>query len=128
MIFRLAGKALEQGKRVLVHAPDQAEARRVDQMLWSIQPTGFLAHCLADHRLAAVTPLLVGHAEQAAGCDEVLLNLCPEVPAFFSRFERLLEIVTTDEQDRQYAQQRWRFYKDRGYPLDSHRMDGARHG
>jgi len=50
----------------------------------------------------------------------VLLNLRPEWPPFFSRFQRLIEIVSLDEQDRADARERFRFYRDRGYEIRTH--------
>ena len=35
-------------------------------------------------------------------------------------FERLVELVGTEEDDRVQARQRYRHYKDRGYPLETH--------
>jgi DNA polymerase-3 subunit chi len=52
--------------------------------------------------------------------DDVLLNLRPEWPAFFSRFQRLVEIVGLDEADRAQARERFRFYRDRGYEIRTH--------
>ena len=52
--------------------------------------------------------------------DEVLLNLRPEWPPFFSRFQRLIEIVSLDDEDRAAARERYRFYRDRGYEIRTH--------
>ena len=52
--------------------------------------------------------------------DEVLINLRAEWPPFFSRFQRLIEIVSLDEQDRGQARERFKFYRDRGYAIQSH--------
>jgi DNA polymerase-3 subunit chi len=48
------------------------------------------------------------------------VNLHPESPPSFSRFERLIEIVGTDDDDRQQARGRFRFYRDRGYEIHHH--------
>jgi len=50
----------------------------------------------------------------------VLVNLHEESPPAFSRFERLIEVVGTDEDDRQRARGRFRFYRDRGYEIHHH--------
>ncbi|RDJ93817.1 DNA polymerase III subunit chi, partial [Lacticaseibacillus rhamnosus] len=41
---------------------------------------------------------------------------------FFSRFQRLVEIVGTDASDRQAARERYRFYRDRGYEIRTHQL------
>ena len=52
--------------------------------------------------------------------DEVLLNLAVESPAMFSRFHRLIEIVGTEEPEKQAGRARYRFYRDRGYEIVHH--------
>ena len=90
---RLAGKALAQNKRLLIYAPQAETAQRVDRMLWTWPPTGFVPHCLAHDPQAAQTPVLIATDGDAPQACEVLLNLSPEAPPHFERFERLLEIV-----------------------------------
>ncbi|MGD8378483.1 MAG: DNA polymerase III subunit chi, partial [Gammaproteobacteria bacterium] len=78
------------------------------------------------HGLAASTdpvePVQIGHGQEPPHGFETLVNLHSEVPLFFSRFERVAEIVPADEAARQTARERYRFYKDRGYPLKTHRL------
>ena len=52
----------------------------------------------------------------------MLVNLHPAPPPFFSRFERLAEIVGTDEADAAAGRERWKFYKERGYELRPHNL------
>ena len=51
---------------------------------------------------------------------DTLVNLHPEVPGFFSQFERVIETTGHDDHTRQLARERYRFYKDRGYLLAMH--------
>ena len=50
----------------------------------------------------------------------MLLNLRGEWPPFFSRFERLIEIVSLDDEDKRLARERYKFYRDRGYEIRNH--------
>ena len=52
----------------------------------------------------------------------MLINLHPSPPPFFSRFERLVEIVGAGADDIAAGRERWRFYKERGYALRSHNL------
>ncbi|MEO8718630.1 MAG: DNA polymerase III subunit chi [Burkholderiales bacterium] len=125
---RLAGKALSQGKRLLIYAPQADAAQQIDRLLWTWPATGFVPHCRADDALAADTPVLIGaQADAAAGCD-ILLNLAPETPPAFERFERLLEVVARDDADRQAARERFRFYRERGYEVANHDLAGESRG
>jgi DNA polymerase-3 subunit chi len=122
---RLAAKAVEQKMRVLVFAPDGGVARKIDQMLWTWPAVGFLPHCHARDPLAAETPVLMADDDSHLPHDEVLFNLHHEQPAFFSRFQRLIEIVSRDDADRAPARERFRFYRDRGYEIHRHDMGKA---
>jgi DNA polymerase-3 subunit chi len=117
---RLAGKALAQGKRLLVYAPQAELAQRVDRMLWTWPAIAFVPHCFADDAAAAETPVLIARqAESPPGC-ELLLNLAIESPPFFERFERLLEVVSQDEAERREARARYAWYRERGYAIRNH--------
>ena len=115
---RLSAKAAQQKLRVLIYAPDEAAAQRIDRMPW--QATGFLPHCMTRSPLAAQTPVLITHDPEDTPHDEVLLNLHTQWPPAFSRFRRLVEIVSRDDEDREAARGRFRFYRDRGYEIVHH--------
>lgn len=117
---RLAGKAYAQKKKLLIFAPAQETARRIDNMLWTWQQLSFLPHCLANDPLAAQTPILITSQPENPPETDVLLNLGSECPPFFGRYERLLEIVGQDEAERSQGRERFRFYKERGYAIGTH--------
>ena len=54
-------------------------------------------------------------------CD-FLINLSNEVPPFFSRFERLAEILDQEEPILLAGRKRYLFYRDRGYNLEYHQL------
>jgi len=117
---RLAGKAMKQNQRLLIYAPDAETANRIDKMLWTWPAIGFVPHCAMHAPLAAETPVLIASGEEAPATCEVLLNLGADCPPHFERFARLLEVVGTDEEDKEKGRGRYRFYRERGYPLASH--------
>ncbi len=117
---RLIGELYAQGRQVLVYAPAEAAAAQVDRMLW-VQPSiGFVPHCRIGSPLAGQTPILIGSSIDNSNHHDVLVNLDGDLPPAFSRFETLLEIVGTDEADRTPARARFKFYRERGYPLEAH--------
>ena len=116
----LAAKAFARGLRLTVHCPDPETAQRLDRLLWTTPATGFLPHCGPDDPLAAETLVIIDCGGDNLLHDQVLLNLRPEWPPFFSRFQRLIEIVSLEEADRAGARERFRFYRDRGYEIRYH--------
>ncbi|HEY8252715.1 MAG TPA: DNA polymerase III subunit chi [Burkholderiales bacterium] len=117
---RLAGKAIKQGQRLLIYAPDSETASRIDKMLWTWPAIGFVPHCAVHAALAAETPVLIGSGEEAPDNCEVLLNLGADCPPHFERFTRLLEVVGTDEEGKEKGRGRFRFYRERGYKITNH--------
>ena len=116
---RLAAKALADGKRMLIYAPDAELATRLDRLMWTWPATGFVPHCPAGDALAAETPVLISGDDEAADIP-ILLNLSADSPPHFASFERLLEVVGAEEAEREPARARFRLYKSRGYAVASH--------
>ncbi|MFO1412455.1 MAG: DNA polymerase III subunit chi [Burkholderiales bacterium] len=115
---RLVVKAVAAHGSVRVLTPDPETTAALDLLLWTTPPTGFVPHCRMDSPLAADTPAWIDHRLEHRGPAAVLVNLHPEPPPFFSRFERLAEIV--GEADTAAARERYRFYRERGYELRTH--------
>lgn len=114
---RLVRKARAAGMKVVVYA-DGAQLAAVDEALWTFSEQDFIPHVAADDELAARTPvILCADAGQALPHHQVLVNLSTETPGHFARFERMFEIVSTDEDDLEAGRERYRQYQQRGYPL-----------
>ncbi len=117
---RLVAKAVAAHGSVRVLTPDAATTDALDRLLWAAPPTSFVPHCRIDAAVAADTPVWIDHRPVHTGPAAVLVNLHPEPPPFFSRFERLAEIVPSDAAEAGRA--RYRFYRERGYELRAHNL------
>ena len=95
----------------------------LDRLLWTQTALSFLPHCRMDSALAADTPIWIDETAEHNGPCAVLVNLNADPPPFFSRFERLAEIVGKDESDIAAARERFRFYRERGYDLRTHNLE-----
>ncbi len=120
---RLVAKAFAQHGSVRVLTPDPATTDVLDRALWLKPPTAFLPHCRVESALAAETPIWVDHVADHSGPAVVLINLQSTPPPFFSRFERLAEIVGLDDADVAAGRERYRYYRERGYELRTHSLD-----
>lgn len=138
---RLVRKAFMQGRALLVSAP-QPVLQELDQMLWHMSPSDFIAHDLlpdAQGRHSSHAPVwLCADAHACHGSDttekdspqtpDILLSLWDEVQPAFSRFAHVYELVLrNDQDDRQRARGRWRHYQQRGYAIQSHDLEDG-HG
>ena len=117
---RIATKAHGQGRQVMIYAPDATMADAIDRLLWTTPALGFVPHCRDNDALAGETPVLIGSNPDALRSADVMINLHTEQPPAFARFERLVEIVGLDEARVEQGRERYRFYKTRGYALQTH--------
>ncbi len=116
---RLAGRAVASGKRVHVRVGADAVAD-VDQLLWDYPPDRFLPHAT----VAAASrdePVIIAVDDEEPIHDGLLINLGADVASFFPRFERVSEIVLATQ--RAASRDKYRHYRDRGYPLFHHELD-----
>ncbi|WP_250512377.1 DNA polymerase III subunit chi [Caballeronia sp. INDeC2] len=120
---RLARKAYLSGKPLVVLAEPQRLAA-FDEQLWTFQPLEFVPHCMAKSPLANDTPVVLTSSLDEAPHHQVLVNLGAPVPAQFARFERLVEIVGSEGDELAAGRERYRFYRDRGYVIETHNQGG----
>ena len=120
---RVARKLLRQDVRLVICVP-LALIDALDAMLWNMAPHDFVAHCRLEDpaELLQASPIVLSHGDTLdVPHRQVLLNLDDEVPQGFGSFERMIEVVATDnEVDRAAARVRWRHYVARGYALVRH--------
>jgi len=121
---RLLRKAFNAQAKVVVlaHANDLAT---LDAQLWTFSALEFIPHCHAQAQpdvLQASPIVLTSTLENSASLPhhQVLVNLDMDLPIGFEKFERVVEVVTLDEEERQQARRRWKHYADRGYPIVQH--------
>ncbi len=117
---RLADKAFQRGHTIFINAVDEAQARTLDDLLWSFRPTSFLPHGLQGEEHSET--IAIGWGQEPVGHNDLLINLQLEIPAFFSRFRRVAEVVTQDTESLAALRRSWIFYKERGYQLEKHNV------
>ena len=119
---RIAEKAYQMKHKIYMHVDDRQQAEQLDQLLWIFRDGSFIPHCLIDDPNSEHSSILIGYNEPPASTSEVLINISSQVPGFFSRYERVAEVVGGDEPSRQKARERFKFYRERGYPLETHEL------
>ncbi|MFC1579201.1 DNA polymerase III subunit chi [Pseudomonadota bacterium] len=115
---RLADKAFQRGHRIFINAADEAQARSLDELLWTHRPASFLPHGLCGEEQDDT--IAIGWGQEPQGHNDLLINLQLDIPPFFSRFQRVAEVVTQDPQSLAALRRSWKYYKERGYQLEKH--------
>jgi DNA polymerase-3 subunit chi len=114
---QLSHKAMQSGVRVALSTPDAATADALDKLLWQFPATAFIPHCRSDAEEAAQCPVVLNSGNDRFPHYDLLISLHDECASFFSRFERVIEIVGQDAEGSRLGRERFKFYRDRGYEL-----------
>ena len=108
---------MQGGVRTIISGPDEATADALDKLLWHYPATAFIPHSRSDAEGAEKMPVVLNHGDEKFPHHELLISLHNECVPFFSRFERVIEIVGIDAEDSRLGRERFKFYRDRGYEL-----------
>ncbi len=119
---RLGLKGFQAGQPVHVHLDDGDAAAALDELMWDYPKHRFLPHVVLpdESQPLAQVPVHIGCAEPYFS-EGLLINLSDQVPTFFGRFDRVAEVVVGEGKDS--GRQRYKHYRDRGYPLHHHELN-----
>ena len=131
MACEVVHKHYRAGRGLVIYAGDTPLLERFDRLLWSFEATAFIAHVYADDPLAAQTPVILTAAPPIAPLRDAaappwLINLDDGCPPGAAGFERILEIVSDEPDDKKSARERWRQYKAAGHTLHAHDLTTRR--
>ena len=118
---RLVRKGIAAGASVVVTGPGDI-LDIFDRQLWALSATDFLSHCRASDAASMVqrSSVLLCDSLNGIATRDVLVNLGQTVPDGFGAFARVIEVVSTDEQELHPARLRWKHYAQAGSELLKH--------
>ena len=129
-VCRLLRKASGQGRRVGVLA-DQDTSHLLNQLLWNLNASDFVTHCLISDATSLVDHSSVIFAAKwedliALQQLDVFLNLNDLPPSNLDGIERLIEVVGPEERDKTSARQRWKYYSQLGFQINRFDLTSAK--
>jgi DNA polymerase-3 subunit chi len=102
---------------------DQETSHLLNQLLWNLNGSDFVTHCLL-----ADSPNMVEHSSVIFGSIwedltalqqlDVFLNLNDSPPPNLEGIERLIEVVGPEESGKSSARQRWKHYSQLGFQIN----------
>lgn len=93
-------------------------------MLWTFgNEQHFIPHEVATEtpRLTGI-PVVLNTGTGPAERVDVLINLTPQLPTEAQLATRIIEIIDTDPARRGAGRERFKAYRERGYPLETHEL------
>ncbi|MDP6198302.1 MAG: DNA polymerase III subunit chi [Porticoccaceae bacterium] len=113
---QLIQKSLQAQQQVLCLVPDHATAQQLDEQLWSFQDTAFVPHAIGIDN----APVAISVDPEPGDHHQILINLQAQIPTWFSRFDRVMEIIYAEPSYEQAKRDNFKFYQQRGYALSFH--------
>jgi DNA polymerase III subunit chi len=119
---RITEKAWKAGSTVLIQHRDRDELAKLDAMLWTVgNEHSFIPHEIATEAPhLGGTPVVLNTGTGPTAAVDVLINLTPALPSHPELATRIIEIIDGDPARRAAGRERFKAYRERGFPLDKH--------
>lgn len=119
---RLLEKAYARGHRVFVLCSNQKEAELIDELLWTFKEDSFIPHNLQGEGPEPPPPVQIGYGGEPRGFNDILLNLSDKIPPFYTKFKRVMELVSNVESEKELSRAHYREYRAQGCELHTHNV------
>lgn len=120
---RLLEKAYLKGHRVYVCCDNQHDAELLDELLWTFRDDSFVPHNLQGEGPEPPPPVQIGHDKEPRGFNDILLNMGQQIPSFYQKFKRVMELVGNVESAKELSREHYKEYRARGCELFTHNID-----
>src|SRR3990167_2159759 len=117
---KLIEKAYNKGHRIFVFCDNEQQAHHIDELLWTFKEESFIPHNLQGEGPDSPPPIQIGFDPNLCIFNDLLLNMSQTIPEFYTRFKRVLEIVTNETKE--IAREHYRYYKQQRAQLVTHQI------
>lgn len=116
---RLIEKAVMQKHQLFIVVDTAAQRESLEEALLTEKPEAFLPFRREDEQ-DLQQPVVISCGDDSEQQHDILMNFSRALPAFFSRFQRVIEIVVQQDDVLQSTREHWAYLKERGYPIHHH--------
>ena len=113
-IHEILEREIFRKRKIFIAVNDLNGAEALSDFLYTASTTAFLPHIIGHQEERA--PIHIGWDYKSVS-DDFMINLKSDISSSFSRYLRLIEIVSQNEEDKKTARDRLKFYRDRGYEI-----------
>jgi len=122
---RLLEKAYMKGHRVYVHCTNQQDAELLDELLWTFRDDSFIPHNLQGEGPEPPPPVQIGYDKEPRGFNDILLNLATDIPTFYTKFKRVMELVANVESEKEQSRAHYKEYRSKRCELHIHEIESS---
>lgn len=108
---RLVEKAYNTNRSVYILTTDATAAQNFDTQLWTYKDISFIPHAIYNTNPNSEAPVLIGYNAFPVNHNDVLINLTPEVPKFYTQFKHIIELIPNEENNKAAGRKRYQFYQ-----------------
>lgn len=122
---RLTEKACSKDLSVVIVNDTLADARAMDDMLWTFNERSFIPHgiCQDEHSMDPAAKVHLTALPTPAPRADLLVNLTARLPADWERYPRIAEIIDADDERRRLGRERFKAYREHKVLLETHQLD-----
>ncbi len=113
-IHEIIEREIVRKRKIFIHVDDLTGAKALSDFLYTASLASFLPHSVGHYE--EMTPIHIDWDHKFV-TDDFMINLKSDILPAFSRYLRLIEIVSQNEEDKKTARDRLKFYRDRGYEI-----------
>ncbi len=128
-VCALIQKAWKQGNSIFIKTSSESAATALDHLLWTFKDISFLPHSLVTGDSADTATVIIGYASQiddhVPDHATVMVNLADRIPEKLNKVERVLEIVSGNEEERRQSRRRYVDYRNQGHVLNKHTIESG---
>ena len=115
---KLIEKAYRSGCFCYVLTDTAGQSQQIDNLLWTFRAGSFIPHQLYTGDIPATEQVLIGSLPAPAQWQKTVINLSSQC----ANAERVLEILDNSEATKAVGRDRYRYYKEAGHTLNTHKM------
>ena len=119
---KIIDRAYRSGHSVYLRTRDDQESDLLDDLLWTFSQSSFIPHVRNNDNSDLTAPVRIGHHPPQSGSAEVVVSVADQPVEDYSNFVRIAEVVGFDEIDKHSGRSRFKFYRDQGLELETHRI------
>jgi DNA polymerase-3 subunit chi len=120
---RLIEKAYQNGQFCYVLMDSLAEAKTLDDMLWTFRVGSFIPHqILTNAPPDIVSQVLIGIENAPPAWRNIIFNLSKQLPINWESSTRILEILDNSESTKIAGRARYSAYKQAGATITTHKI------